>query len=163
MRVHLSRKLAFVVGLALGALATVRLAMADNEPVLVIPGRPGVPVMINGVDASGAVVEGEWGLNRPGVVVPTVILPHWGPYWVPDDVNVAPYFPRTGHKPRYGRLEIIPPHRHKPRRAEPYFRQWHSESDPSPATAPAPFAPPPVIVAPRIAHPRHAPRPPHTP
>jgi len=168
MRLHRSVKPAFIAALALGAVAASRPAAADNEPVIVVPGRPGVPVMINGVDATGAVVEGEWGLNRPGVVTPIVIMPYWGPYWVPNDANVAPYFPRTGHKPRYGRHEVIPPpHRRKPRQAERYFRQWHSESDPSPATEPAPFVGPPVIVEPRLSHSRHGPRPhptpPHTP
>ncbi len=30
------------------------------------PARPGVPVIINGGDASYCVVEGDWGLDRPG-------------------------------------------------------------------------------------------------
>ena len=159
MRVHRKIDLALIASLALGAVVASRPAAADNEPVIVVPGRAGVPVMINGVDATGAVVEGEWGLNRPGVVTPTVILPYPVPYWVPDDASVAPYFPRTGHKPRYGRHEIIPPpNRRKPRQAEPYFRQWHSASDPSPATE-VPLDPPPIVVAPRLAHPH--PRPPH--
>ncbi len=42
------------------------LARADSGPVIVIPSRPGVPVVINGRDASYAVVEGDWGLARPG-------------------------------------------------------------------------------------------------
>src|SRR5215813_10488501 len=106
MRVHRSIKLAVAAALASGALVVPPPAAADNEPVLVVPGRAGVPVMINGVDASGAVIEGEWGLNRPGVVTPTVIMPYHMRYWVPDDeANVGPYFPRTGHKPRVGRHE----------------------------------------------------------
>jgi len=163
MRVHSSVKLAFIATLALGAVVASRPAAAENEPVIVVPGRAGVPVMMNGVDISGAVIEGEWGLNRPGVVTPTVIMPYRLPYWSPDDdANVVPYFPRTGHKPRYGRHEIIPPpNRRRPRMAEPYFRQWHSESDPSPATLPVPFSPPPIVVAPRLAHPHHAPPRPH--
>ena len=67
------RNLTFVLlagGLALAALAAPAPALADNEPVIVIPGRAGVPVMMYGVDVSGAVIEGEWGLNRPGVVAP---------------------------------------------------------------------------------------------
>jgi hypothetical protein len=170
MRVHRSVKLALIAGLALGVVATPRPAAADNEPVIVVPGRAGVPVMMNGVDVSGAVIEGEWGLNRPGVVAPTVIMPYWR-VWAPsDEQDVGPYFPTTGHRPRYGRHEIIPPaNRRKPRPAERYFREWHSESEPSPATSPAPFFnPPPVIVAPRLVRPRPAPPrphpvPPHTP
>jgi hypothetical protein len=37
--------------------------------------------MINGYDASWAVVEGDWGLYRPGAVPVTVIYPQ--PWWVP--------------------------------------------------------------------------------
>jgi hypothetical protein len=157
MRAHRYLKLAFFAGLAVASAAAPRPAAADNEPVIVVPGRPGVPVIMNGVDVSGAVIEGEWGLNRPGVVAPTVIMPYWPPDY---DGTAAPYFPRTGHKPPYGRLEIVPPHR-RPSVAQPFFRAWHSESEPSPATSPAPFGPPPVIVAPRPAHSRFAPRPPH--
>ena len=47
-------------------------ALAQRAPVIVIPGKPGVPVYINGIDASWAVVEGEFGLDRPGEVTPTV-------------------------------------------------------------------------------------------
>ena len=78
--------------------------------------------MMYGVDVSGAVIEGEWGLNRPGVVAPTVILPY-----MPAPVYPAPgaYFPATGHKPRVGRLEVIPPaNRRLPPPAEPYYRLW---------------------------------------
>jgi hypothetical protein len=152
MRVHCNLKPAVVAVLALGAAAAPRPAAADNEAVLVVPGRPGVPVMMNGRDVSGAVIEGEWGLNRPGVVAPTIIMPYQMRYWAPndDDGDAAPYFPRTGHRPRVGRHEVIPPRdRRMPRPAERYYREWHSESDPSPATSPTPFAPPPVIVAPR--------------
>ena len=47
-------------GLALAILiGTTCAALADSSPVLVIPGRAGVPIIINGVDASYAVVEGD--------------------------------------------------------------------------------------------------------
>src|ERR1051325_11184984 len=109
-------------------------AVADNEPVIVVPGRAGVPVMMYGVDVSGAVIEGEWGLNRPGVVAPTVIMRYWG-----HDVYETPsaYYPTTGQRPRVGRLEVIPPpNRRKPKQAEPYYRSWGTQSDPYPATIP---------------------------
>jgi hypothetical protein len=164
MRVRRTLELAVVAGLALGAAAAPAPALADNEPVIVIPGRIGVPVLMNGVDVSGAVIEGEWGLNRPGVVVPTVIMPYRVLFWSSGTYgtgDVAPYYPRTGHKPRYGRLEVVPKHRQKPRPAERYHREWHSESDPGPATL-VPFdPPPPVIVSPRFVQPH--PHPPHTP
>ena len=39
-------------------------AFAGGGFDIVIPGRPGVPIIINGVDASYAVVEGDWGLGK---------------------------------------------------------------------------------------------------
>jgi len=48
-------------------------ARADHAPAIVVPGRPDVPVIINGRDARGAIVIGDWGLYRPGAVAPTVI------------------------------------------------------------------------------------------
>jgi hypothetical protein len=134
-------------------------AAADNEPVLVVPGRPGVPVMMYGVDVSGAVIEGEWGLNRPGVVAPTVIMRYWG-----HDVYETPsgYFPTTGQRPRVGRLEVLPPpNRRLPKPAARYSRSWESHSDPFPATIPPPYELPPMVLAPQIDHrrPAHAPTP----
>jgi hypothetical protein len=137
-----------VGGFALAALLTPVPAFADNEPVIVIPGRAGVPVLMYGVDVSGAVIEGEWGLNRPGVVAPTVIMRYWG-----HEVYETPsaYYPTTGHQPRVGRLEVIPPpNRRLPRPAAPYYRSWETHSDPYPVTIPAPYDPPPVVVAPQI-------------
>src|SRR5262249_6354667 len=126
--------------LALAALAAAAPAAADNEPVIVVPGRARVPVMMYGVDVTGAVIEGEWGLNRPGVVAPTVIMRYWG-----HDVYATPsaYYPTTGQQPRVGRLEVIPPHRRLPKTAQPYFRSWESQSDPYPVTIPAPYDTPP--------------------
>ena len=48
-------------------------ALAQRVPVIVIPGRPDVPVFMNGVDVSWSVVEGDYGLDRPIGMVPTVI------------------------------------------------------------------------------------------
>src|SRR3954447_17944283 len=108
MLTHRNLTSALLAGsLALAGLAVVGTpAAADNEPVIVVPGRAGVPVMMYGVDVSGAVIEGEWGLNRPGVVAPTVIMRYWG-----HDIYGTPsaYFPTSGQRPRVGRLEVIPP------------------------------------------------------
>jgi hypothetical protein len=128
-------------------------ARADNEPVIVVPGRPGVPVMMYGVDVSGAVIEGEWGLNRPGVVAPTVIMRYW-----PHDLYTTPsaYFPVTGHRPPIGRLEVVPPaNRRLPPPAPTYYRDWMSQSAPGPVTAPVPYDPPPIVLAPRLPHGPH--------
>jgi hypothetical protein len=52
-------------GMALAILIGTTLpALAGGGFDIVIPGRPGVPIIINGIDASYAAVEGEWGLGR---------------------------------------------------------------------------------------------------
>lgn len=143
MRQQHAFSLAVLTGLIIAA-AAVGTARAQNEPVIVVPGRPGVPVMMYGVDVSGAVIEGEFGLNRPGQVAPTVIMPYVSP-----GVFAAPgaYFPSTGHQPAYGRLEVIPPNRRGPQTGAPYFHTWGVESMPTPATSPT-DNPPTVIVTP---------------
>jgi hypothetical protein len=120
-------------------------AHADNQPVVVIPGKPGVAVIINGTDATGAVVYGDWGLFRPGGAVvieggiwpPAVLPPDWPPH----------YYPATGLTPAYGRKEIDPgPTRPGP--APAYHKSWVTESRPGPATEYSPVAPPEVMVVP---------------
>jgi len=120
-------------------------AYADNEPVVVVPGRPGVPVIINGADATGAVVYGDWGLYRPGgaVVIEGGIWPP-AAWAAPDWPH---YSPATGRTPAYGRKAIDPgPHRRPI--APAYHRSWVTESDQGPVTEYPPYAPPPVMVAP---------------
>jgi hypothetical protein len=121
-------------------------ALADSSPVLVIPGRPGVPIIINGVDASYAVVEGDWGLGKGVHVTPTV----YGGRYVDPQPNVGHYYPSAGHLPGYGRLEVEPPTNRKlPRPAESYYRSWSAQSMPQPVQPEVPFDPPPIIVAPQ--------------
>ena len=80
-----------LLGIA-GLLFAGHAAHAASEPVIVVPGRPGVPVIINGVDATAAVVYGDWGLFRPGA--PVVIEGRtWPPAWGPEPPH---YFPATG-------------------------------------------------------------------
>jgi hypothetical protein len=120
-------------------------AHAQRGPVIVIPGRPDVPVIENGVDVSWSVVEGEFGLDRPGQVTPTVIYrvpPTVVPYAVPEDGAAADdergYFPKDGKKPGYGRLEIVPgPNRRLPPPAQSYRHSWSAESAPTPADLPS--------------------------
>jgi hypothetical protein len=162
MRVRQRIKFAVFAGIVLfGMVAAVDSAAAQNEPVIVVPGRPGVPVMMWGVDVSGAVLEGEFGLNRPGVVAPTVIMRYWPPgyYGTP-----GAYYPATGQRPRYGRQEVIPPaNRRLPPPAEPYHRDWLSESGSAPVSTPVPFDPPQVIVAPQSRRDRRHQTPPLNP
>jgi hypothetical protein len=131
--------LAFLIG-------TTAAALADSGPVLVIPGRVGVPIIINGIDASYAVVEGDWGLGKGVHVTPTV----YGGRFVEPLPNVGHYYPSSGHVPGYGRLEIEPPsNRVLPRPAQSYHQTWTSQSTPQPEQPAVPFYPPPVIFAPQ--------------
>jgi hypothetical protein len=107
-------------------------AGAGDAPVIVIPGKAGVPVIINGFDASFAVVEGDWGLERPGQVPATIVT---GPLIVPEPGYSRSYFPAFGRRPGYGRREVEPPaNRRLPPPAERYERFWGAESAPLPAT-----------------------------
>ncbi len=121
-------------------------ARADHEPVYVIPGRPDVPVIINGRNAAWGVVEGDWGLYRPGAVAPAVID---GPPLLhgPRDGG---YYPSFGEIPLRGRHEIEPaPNRQLPPPAPTYHRSWSSSSDTSaPVTVYTPFQPPAIIAPP---------------
>jgi hypothetical protein len=128
-----------IVGLAL---ASAPARAGDSQPVIAIPGRPDVPVIINGFNATGAVVYGDWGLFRPGGIV--VID---GAVWYPPQDWPPHYFPATGRTPAYGRKETDP-HSPHPHPAAAYHRSWSVESQPGPVTEYPPFAPPPVVVAP---------------
>ncbi len=138
----------FFVPVALLLAMTATPAFAQREPEIVIPGKPGVPVMINGIDASWGVVEGEFGLDRPGAVAPTVI---YRPLQVSEPSSEPGYFPRSDRKPGYGRLEIVPPpDAPKPPRAPSYFRSWSSHSQSGPVTDYPPYPAPPIVYAPTL-------------
>jgi hypothetical protein len=112
---------------------------AAEAPSIIVPGRRDVPVIINGVDAGGAVVWRDWGLSRPGV--PVEIEP--GPYLIMAPAPPTGYYPATGRRPPYGRKEIDPgPNRALPPPAEPFHRSWSS----SPSAA-VETAPPPAVVS----------------
>jgi hypothetical protein len=143
------KRIALVAGCWLIASSAVA---SETGPVIVIPGRPGVPIIINGHDVSYSVIEGDWGLARPSYIAPQVI---YRPYF-PTEVGPAPaanYFPKTGRKPRYGRLERDVP---RPQQAQSYNRGWGVASDPTPVTIPAPYPTPPIVVTPDLRR-RHRP------
>ena len=119
-------------------------AAADSDgPVIVVSGRPGVPVIINGIDLTGAVISGDWGLARPGHGQVTIE----GPVAYAAPSTAGAYYPATGHAPRYGRQEVEPP-RH-PRPSTAFSRTWSAEPDMTrPVTEYPPSNPPPVIMAP---------------
>src|SRR6202012_4029132 len=108
--------LAIMVGTAGAACAE------SNGPVIAVPGRPGVPIIINGIDASYAVVEGDWGLDKGVHRQPTA---YGGPRVEPCP-PVGHYSPGAGHLPGYGRLEIEGPD--KPRPAQPFHESWSANS-----------------------------------
>src|SRR3981081_1519087 len=81
---------------------------ADSGPVIVVPGRHGLPVILNGVDVAGAVLEGDWGLYTPHMVNPTIIA---APVFIPRSAYQSSYYQRryesgyypvSGHCPGYG-------------------------------------------------------------
>jgi hypothetical protein len=113
----------------------------------VIPGRLGVPVIINGLDASYAVIEGEFGLGK-GYQVPKTI---YGAHPIAPEPPVGHYYPSLGLRPAYGRLEIEPPSNRKlPQPAESYYRSWSAQSAPLPPQTDVPPNPPPIVIAPEI-------------
>jgi hypothetical protein len=148
-----------LVHAALVLAASISPALAQRGPVIVIPGRPDVPVLLNGVDISWSVVEGDFGLARPGLVTPTVIYrppPVIVPFYAPSAYGPG-YYPKDNKKPGYGRLEIVPPaNRPLPPPAPSYRRSWSSSSAPTPPDYPS-YTP--TYVAPVIAPTFNGPQP----
>lgn len=120
-------------------------AYAQTGPVVVVPARAGIATMINGVDVNGAVIYGDWGLARPGHG--ELIIE--GPVAAIDHDDSRGYYPKTGRRPRVGRVEVVPPPRARP--STDYRREWSVQSYKRvrPVTDYPPFDPPPVILAPR--------------
>jgi hypothetical protein len=118
----------------------------DGGPVIVVPGKAGVPVIINGRDVSWAVIYGDWGLKRPGAG--DLIIEGAGP--IDPQAGPGGYYPATGRPPAYGRKEIEPLVGRRPLRPAPtYYRTWSAEPASDPVTEYPPFQPPPVVIAPR--------------
>lgn len=121
-------------------------ARADHEPAFVLPDRFGRPVIVDGLDLTGAVIEGDWGLYRPGHGRKVIY-----DAGVANPTEPPGYFPATGRAPARGRFEIEPrPGMPGPRPAEPYYRQWGMQSGTAPPTILPPYDPPAVIVSPRL-------------
>ncbi len=120
----------------------------DGGPVIVVPGKAGVPVIINGRDVTWAVIYGDWGLKRPGAG--DLIIEGGGPTY--PGAWPGGYYPSSGRRPAYGRKEIEPLVGRRPLRPAPtYYRSWSAESAPGTVTEYPPVEPPPVILAPRPA------------
>ena len=127
-----------LVAIALGGPAAP--AFADHAPAFVIPHARSLPPLIDGWDVSGAVIEGDWGLYRPGAGSVSIYPGGGLLIAIPPS---AGYFPATGRRPRYGRHEIAPRRRLRP--AESYHRSWSSHAPSRVVTTSPPFDPPPVI------------------
>ena len=133
------RRPCLIVGLAALTFGTMAVpAAAEHAPTIVVPGRPFTQVTRYGVDIRGAVVEGDWGLSRPGHGVVTV---YGG--WVPIGRPYGGYFPATGRPPRYGRDEVLPARRKRASETTDFRRVWSAES-----AADVPAVPPAVIETP---------------
>jgi hypothetical protein len=94
---------------------------------------------------SGAIVEGDFGLDKPHMVAPVVV---WGPVGFPQPGWSRGYYPAFGRMPGYGRHEIEP----SDARGGPgpsIHQFWSSGSDPWPATLEPPPSPP-LFIAPQI-------------
>src|SRR4051794_19277275 len=114
-----------ILALCAASLAAAVPARGQTGPVIVVPGKPGVSVAIDGVIVDGAVVYGDWGLAKPnnaGLIIEGPVV-----YAAPN-ASAPGYFPATGHRPRYGRLEIEPPARHGARPSTNFHREWSVES-----------------------------------
>jgi hypothetical protein len=126
-------------------IGTASASLASEGFDIAIPSRPGVPVIINGIDASYAVVEGTFGLGKGNYMQPTI----YGGRLIAPEPHVGHYYPSLGSKPGYGRMEIEPPAERKlPKPAESYSRSWSTQSPMEPAEPEVPMYPPAVIVAP---------------
>ena len=108
-------------------------AQADHRPVIAVPGNWQVPVVIDGIPATGAVVTGDWGLYAPGRVAPEIL----GPAFVPPN-GARAYYPHGGGRPRYGRHEVSVPRRELPP-APTFYREWSSQSGGGTVTEYPPF------------------------
>jgi hypothetical protein len=138
-----------------GGFGAPRAAHADSEPVIAIPGHLGVPVIINGIDATGAEVYGDWGLSRPGH---GALMIEGG---TPTPLGRGPvhYFPTSATVPDQRRGEAVPPPARGTPPAHPavstdFHRSWSAGSH----LIPMPDRASPVIVAPpRPTHPDQVP------
>jgi hypothetical protein len=133
-----------VVSAAMLACVMAAAARADHQPVIAIPGNPHVPVIIDGADASYAVVNGDWGLYAPGRIAPEI---YYAPVVVPVPGDRG-YCPATGQRPRVGRREVITPRRDLPP-APDFYREWSAGSGSGPVTEYPPYPMPDVSVEPR--------------
>jgi len=133
-------------------------ARADSAPVIAIPGHLGVPVMINGIDATGAEVYGDWGLSRPGHGY--VIIEGGTPTPLPPPP--LRYFPTSGtvSDPGGRPTKATPPPSRgatppaRPAASTDFHQSWSAGSNPAPM---ADGAAPVIVMPPPPPHPGKVP------
>jgi len=154
-----------VFGLAIALSAPVEMgfgaasaAFADSAPVIAVPGHLGVPVIINGIDATGAEVFGDWGLSRPGhgyVIIeggtPMPLLPPPLRYFPTSSTVPDPGGRQTKATPSSSR-GAAPPAR--PATSTDFHQSWSAGSNPVPLVD---GAPPVIMVPPPPPHPGRVP------
>ena len=148
--------LATALGATLGVGFYGRHAHADSAPVIAIPGHLGVPVIINGIDATGAEVFGDWGLSRPGqgslIIEGGTPMPLQRPplRYFPTSSSVSdPDARQPKATPSPSRA---PPPPARPRASTDFHQSW--------SAGPAPMgdeAPPAIVVPPRPPYPDRIP------
>jgi hypothetical protein len=139
-------------------------AHADSAPVIAVPGHLGVPVIINGIDATGAEVFGDWGLSRPGhgslIIEGGTPMPLQRPplrYFPTSDAVSDPGARPTKAMPPASRATPPPA---RPRASTDFHQSWSAGSNPTPLGDGAPAAivvPPAVVVPPRPPYPHRVP------
>src|ERR1700759_4311975 len=102
-------------------IATTPAAFASDGFDIVVPTHPGVPIIINGIDVSYAVLEGSFALGKGANNQPTI----YGGRVAEPEPPVGHYYPSLGTRPGYGRPEIEPPsNRRLPPPAEGNPKHW---------------------------------------
>ena len=137
-------------------------ARADSAPVIAVPGHLGVPVIIDGIDATGAEVFGDWGLSRPGhgslIIEGGTPMPLQRPpprYFPTSSTDSDPGARQPKATPSPSRATPPPA---RPRASTDFHQSWSAGSSPTPmGVGPAIVVPPATVVPPRPPYPDRVP------
>jgi len=121
-------------------------AVAGGGFELVIPGRPGVPIVINGIDASYAVVEGDWGLSKGVHVQPRSMAAARS---IPSRGSVITTRLRVDCRVTAASKSNRPPTAFCRNLRRAFTNPGRRNRPPQPVQPEVPFYPPPVILAPQ--------------
>jgi len=136
-----------------GGFCVPRPGRADSAPVIAVPGHLGVPVIINGIDATGAEVYGDWGLSRPGHG--SLIIEGGTP--TPLGRPPVRYFPTSSPledgRGRETKVAPSPPKGAPPGRpasSTDFHQSWSAGANPAPTFEAAPSV---IVAPPYLPHP----------